>query len=207
MTGLTKPTSRKAFVEGLDIRTQMDGVYSSMGVCPQHDLLWEILTGREHLMFYGRLKNLKGSALTQVVYMDEPSSSTGLDPASRKNLWNVMKCALQDRAIILTTHSMEEAEVLCDRVGIFVDGSLQCLGNPKELIARYGGSYAFIITTSSIHEENVEKLVQTLSPNANKIYHVSGTQKFELPKTEIRIADIFKTVEIVKSRFTIYAST
>ncbi|CAL8158692.1 unnamed protein product [Prunus armeniaca] len=227
MTGLTKPTSRKAFVEGLDIRTQMDGVYSSMGVCPQHDLLWEILTGREHLMFYGRLKNLKGSALTQVVYMDEPSSSTGLDPASRKNLWNVMKCALQDRAIILTStlspslslpallvelakmrsHSMEEAEVLCDRVGIFVDGSLQCLGNPKELIARYGGSYAFIITTSSIHEENVEKLVQTLSPNANKIYHVSGTQKFELPKTEIRIADIFKTVEIVKSRFTIYAST
>jgi ABC-type multidrug transport system ATPase subunit len=39
----------------------------------------------------------------------------------------------QGRAIILTTHSMEEAEVLCDRLGIFVDGQLQCIGNPKVL--------------------------------------------------------------------------
>ncbi|MCL7026726.1 hypothetical protein MKW94_023598, partial [Papaver nudicaule] len=60
MIGLTPPTSGMALVEGLDIRTDMDKIYTSMGVCPQHDLLWEILTGREHLMFYGRLKNLKG---------------------------------------------------------------------------------------------------------------------------------------------------
>ena len=95
--------------------------------------------------------------------MDEPS--TGLDPASRSNLWNVVKRAKQDRAIILTSntlsliilkkkeilypamsltmldflfsaHSMEEAEYLCDRLGIFVDGSLQCVGNPKEVTPR-----------------------------------------------------------------------
>ncbi|XP_056170526.1 ABC transporter A family member 7-like isoform X5 [Syzygium oleosum] len=65
MIGLTKPTSGTAYVQGLDIRTHMDGIYTSMGVCPQHNLLWETLTGREHLLFYGRLKNLKGSALTQ----------------------------------------------------------------------------------------------------------------------------------------------
>lgn len=246
MIGLTKPTSGTAYVDGLDIRTHMEGIYTSMGVCPQHDLLWETLTGREHLLFYGRLKNLKGSALTQaveeslksvnlfnggvadkqagkysggmkrrlsvaisligdpkVVYMDEPS--TGLDPASRNNLWNVVKRAKQDRAIILTTHSMEEAEVLCDRLGIFVDGSLQCIGNPKELKGRYGGSYVFTMTTSSDHEEDVENLVRHLSPNANKIYHLSGTQKFELPKHEIRIADVFHAVENAKSRFTVFA--
>lgn len=246
MIGLTKPTSGAAYVQGLDIQTQMDGIYTSMGVCPQHDLLWENLTGREHLLFYGRLKNLKGSALTQaveeslksvnlfnggvadkqagkysggmkrrlsvaisligdpkVVYMDEPS--TGLDPASRNNLWNVVKRAKQDRAIILTTHSMEEAEVLCDRLGIFVDGSLQCIGNPKELKGRYGGSYVFTMTTSSDHEQDVENLVRHLTPNANKIYHISGTQKFELPKHEIRIADVFQAVENAKSRFTVFA--
>ncbi|XP_062168907.1 ABC transporter A family member 7-like [Alnus glutinosa] len=246
MIGLTKPTSGTAYVDGLDIQTHMEGIYTSMGVCPQHDLLWETLTGREHLLFYGRLKNLKGSALTQaveeslrnvnlfnggvadkqagkysggmkrrlsvaisligdpkVVYMDEPS--TGLDPASRNNLWNVVKRAKQDRAIILTTHSMEEAEVLCDRLGIFVDGSLQCIGNPKELKGRYGGSYVFTMTTSSDHEEDVEKMVRHLSPNANKIYHLSGTQKFELPKHEIRIADVFHAVENAKSRFTVFA--
>ncbi|XP_020205731.1 ABC transporter A family member 8 [Cajanus cajan] len=246
MIGLTKPTSGTAFVQGLDIRTHMDGIYTSMGVCPQHDLLWESLTGREHLLFYGRLKNLKGSALTQaveeslksvnlfyggvadkqagkysggmkrrlsvaisligdprVVYMDEPS--TGLDPASRKNLWNVVKRAKQDRAIILTTHSMEEAEVLCDRLGIFADGSLQCIGNPKELKARYGGTYVFTMTTSMNHEKDVENLVQQLSPNANKIYHISGTQKFELPKDEVKIANVFQAVETAKRSFTVSA--
>ncbi|KAI3974934.1 hypothetical protein MKX01_005045 [Papaver californicum] len=247
MIGLTKPTSGMALVQGMDIRTDMDKIYTSMGVCPQHDLLWEILTGREHLMFYGRLKNLKGAALTQaveeslksvnlfhggmgdkqagkysggmkrrlsvaisligdpkVVYMDEPS--TGLDPSSRNNLWSVVKRFKENRAIILTTHSMEEAEVLCDRLGIFVDGSLQCVGNPKELKRRYGGSYVFTMTTSSKNDEvEVENLVRRLSPKANKIYNMSGTQKFELPKEEVRIADVFAAVENAKRKFTINA--
>ncbi|XP_027125730.1 ABC transporter A family member 7 isoform X1 [Coffea arabica] len=246
MIGLIKPSSGTAYVQGLDIWSQMDSIYTSMGVCPQHDLLWETLTGREHLLFYGRLKNLKGAALTQaveeslksvnlfhggiadkqagkysggmkrrlsvaisligdpkVVYMDEPS--TGLDPASRNNLWNVVKRAKQDRAIILTTHSMEEAEHLCDRLGIFVDGSLQCIGNPKELKARYGGFYVFTMTTSADHEVEVENLVRHLSPNANRTYHLSGTQKFELPKHEIKISDVFQAVENAKSRFTVHA--
>ncbi|KAL2646002.1 hypothetical protein AAZV13_05G025600 [Glycine max] len=246
MIGLTKPTSGMAFVQGLDIRTQMDGIYTTMGVCPQHDLLWESLTGREHLFFYGRLKNLKGSVLTQeveesleslnlfhggvadkqvgkysggmkrrlsvaisligdprVVYMDEPSS--GLDPASRKNLWNVVKHAKQNRAIILTTHSMEEAEALCDRLGIFVNGNLQCVGNAKELKARYGGTYVFTMTTSSDHEKDVENMVQKLTPNANKIYHLSGTQKFELPKGDVRITDVFQAVDAAKRNFTVSA--
>lgn len=50
-----------ATVEGLDVRSDMADIYAIMGVCPQHDLLWETLTGREHLLFYGRLKNLKVS--------------------------------------------------------------------------------------------------------------------------------------------------
>ncbi|XP_078149970.1 ABC transporter A family member 7-like isoform X3 [Carex rostrata] len=246
MIGLIKPTSGTAYVQGMDIRTDMDGIYTNMGVCPQHDLLWETLTGREHLLFYGRLKNLKGDALMQaveeslksvnlfyggfgdkqaktysggmkrrlsvaisligdpkVVYMDEPS--TGLDPASRNNLWNVVKRAKKDRVIILTTHSMEEAEVLCDRLGIFVDGNFQCIGNPKELKGRYGGSYVFTVTTSAEMEQEVETLVRHLSPNAKKIYHISGTQKFEIPKQEVRISDVFQAVEKAKSRFTIYA--
>ncbi|KAK1311877.1 ABC transporter A family member 7 [Acorus calamus] len=246
MIGLTKPTSGTAYVQGLDLRSNMSKIYTSMGVCPQHDMLWEMLTGREHLLFYGRLKNLKGAALEQaveeslksvnlyhggvgdkqakkysggmkrrlsvaisligdpkVVYMDEPS--TGLDPASRNNLWNVVKRAKRDRAIILTTHSMEEAEVLCDRLGIFVDGSFQCIGNPTELKGRYGGSYVFTMTTSVDEEHEVENLARQLSPNANKIYHISGTQKFEFPKHEVWIADVFRAVENAKSRFTIQA--
>jgi ABC-type multidrug transport system ATPase subunit len=204
------------------------------------------LTGKEHLFFYGRLKNLKGAVLVKavedalksvnlfhggvgdkqvgkysggmkrrlsvaisligdpkVVFMDEPS--TGLDPASRNNLWNVVKEAKRNRAIVLTTHSMEEAEVLCDRLGIFVDGDFQCLGNPKELKARYGGAYIFTMTTSPDQEQEVERLVHDLSPSANKIYHLSGTQKFELPKQEVKIAEVFRAVEDAKKRFTVHA--
>ncbi|WCJ35969.1 ABC transporter A family member 7 [Euphorbia peplus] len=246
MIGLTRPSSGTAYVQGFDLRTHMDWIYTNMGVCPQHDLLWETLTGREHLLFYGRLKNLKGPALEQavdeslksvnlysggvadkkagkysggmkrrlsvaisligdpkVVYMDEPS--TGLDPASRNNLWNVVKHAKQKCAIILTTHSMEEAETLCDRLGIFVDGGLQCIGNPKELKARYGGSYMFTMTTSSDHEEDVLKMVKQLSPNAERTYHTSGTQKFEMPKHEVRIGDVFHAVETAKTTFPVFA--
>ncbi|KAJ8764066.1 hypothetical protein K2173_004960 [Erythroxylum novogranatense] len=246
MIGLTKPTSGSAYISGLDLQTQMDCIYTCIGVCPQYDLLWESLTGREHLLFYGRLKNLKGSALNQaveeslksvnlfnggvpdkqagkysggmkrrlsvaialigdprVVYMDEPS--TGLDPASRNSLWNVVKRAKQDRAILLTTHSMEEAEALCDRLGIFADGSLQCVGNPKELKARYGGSYVFSMTTTEEHEKEVMKMIRHLSPNAERTYHISGTQKFEIPKHEVRIADVFHAVENAKSRFPVFA--
>ncbi|XP_065877086.1 ABC transporter A family member 8-like isoform X2 [Euphorbia lathyris] len=246
MIGLTKPTLGTAYIQGLDIRTQMDWIYNSMGVCPQHDLLWESLTGREHLLFYGRLKNLKGSALKQavekslkgvnlfnggvadkqagkysggmkrrlsvaisligdpkVVYMDEPTS--GLDPASRRQLWSVVRQAKQDRTIILTTHSMEEAEALCDRVGIVVDGSLRCLESPKELKARYGGSYTLTMTTSVDEEQQVVNMVQKLSPNAEKIYNICGTQKFEMPKCEVSIADVFLAVEMAKIRFPVSA--
>ncbi|KAJ0241681.1 ABC transporter A family member 8 [Hirschfeldia incana] len=246
MTGIIKPSSGTAFVQGLDILTDMDRIYTTIGVCPQHDLLWDKLSGREHLLFYGRLKNLKGSVLTQaveeslrsvnlfhggngdkqvrrysggmkrrlsvaislignpkVVYMDEPS--TGLDPASRKSLWDVVKRAKRKGAIILTTHSMEEAEVLCDRLGIFVNGSLQCIGNPKELKGRYGGSYVLTMTTSEEKEQEVEKLVQSISKNAKKIYRTSGTQKFELPKKETKIAEVFQAVEKAKKMFPVVA--
>ncbi len=65
----------------------------------------------------------------------------GLDPASRRNLWDVVRANKEGRSIILTTHSMEEAETLCDRLGIFVNGQLICLGNPKEITSRYAGEH------------------------------------------------------------------
>lgn len=61
------------------------------------------------------------------------------------------------------------------------------------------------MTTSENHDEEVEQLVQHLSPNAKKIYHISGTQKFELPKHEVQIADVFQAVENAKGRFTVFA--
>jgi len=59
MVGLLEPSNGTAIITGKDIRNSMAEIYQDMGVCPQHDLLWENLTGREHLFFYARLKGIR----------------------------------------------------------------------------------------------------------------------------------------------------
>jgi len=74
----------------------------------------------------------------RVLLLDEPT--TGLDPAIRRDLWRMIR-AIRDQGctVILTTHYVEEAEALCDRVGILTRGRLAGLGSPAELVARFGG--------------------------------------------------------------------
>ena len=74
----------------------------------------------------------------KVLLLDEPT--TGLDPAIRRELWAMIR-AIRDQGctVILTTHYVEEAEALCDRVGILTRGRLAGLGCPAELVARFGG--------------------------------------------------------------------
>lgn len=81
-----------------------------------------------------------------VVLLDEPT--TGLDPASRISLWEVVRKFKSQCAMMLTTHSMDEAEALCDRLGIFVAGRLKTIGHASELKERYGKYYKIQITTN-----------------------------------------------------------
>jgi ABC-type multidrug transport system ATPase subunit len=67
LVGMFPPTSGTATVEGLDVRTDMNRIYTLMGVCPQHDILWDTLSPRQHLSFYGRLKNLTGKELMEAI--------------------------------------------------------------------------------------------------------------------------------------------
>ena len=70
----------------------------------------------------------------EVMFLDEPT--TGLDPAARRSLWDlVQKLQAQGKTILLTTHYMEEAEVLCDRLAILDHGRILALGTVKELVA------------------------------------------------------------------------
>eukprot|EP00164_Ancoracysta_twista_P000422 GFYU01000572.1.p1 GENE.GFYU01000572.1~~GFYU01000572.1.p1 ORF type:complete len:286 (+),score=101.33 GFYU01000572.1:113-859(+) len=220
----------------------MDEVYTMLGVCPQDNLIWETLTAREHLNFYGKLKKLKGDELRsavdaaldsvnllnvsdkragafsggmkrrlsvamsligdpKVVYLDEPS--TGLDPASRRTLWDAILEAKKSRAVILTTHSMEEAEALCDRIGIFVDGELRCLGNPKELTSRYGGQYVLSIHTPPDREKDAFDFITKFAPRAKLTYALAGTQRFEIPTDDLEIDEVFETMESQKDELEI----
>ena len=64
---------------------------------------------------------------SKLILLDEPTA--GLDIAARRKMWDMLKTYKQNRIIILTTHYMDEAEVLGDRIGIMAQGKLVCLGS------------------------------------------------------------------------------
>ena len=71
--------------------------------------------------------------------MDEPT--TGMDPVNRKEVWGVIERLKVGRAVVLTTHSMEEADTLGDRVAIMAAGQMRCIGNPLHLKNLHGKGY------------------------------------------------------------------
>lgn len=154
-----------------------DNQQQLLGFCPQFDAIFGLLTAREHLEFYGRLKGVPKAVLAEVVqrkiselslephadkmargysggnkrklsvaiatigepkivFLDEPS--TGMDPSSRRKLWSVIAELSKRAGVVLTTHSMDEAEALGSRIAIMVDGSLRCLGSAQHIKSAHG---------------------------------------------------------------------
>uniref|UniRef100_A0A3P8X8L1 P-type phospholipid transporter n=1 Tax=Esox lucius TaxID=8010 RepID=A0A3P8X8L1_ESOLU len=181
LTGDTDVSSGEASVTGHSILTNILDVHQNMGYCPQFDAIDELLTGREHLHLYARLRGVPESEIGTVadwaiqklglaeyagrpagtysggnkrklstaiamigcpplVLLDEPT--TGMDPHSRRFLWNSIMSVIQDdRAVVLTSHSMEECEALCTRLAIMVNGTFQCLGTIQHLKYKFGDGY------------------------------------------------------------------
>ncbi len=84
----------------------------------------------------------------ELLFLDEPT--TGLDPQSRRQLWDVIgDLKARGRTTVLTTHYMDEAERLCDRVAIVDAGKIIALGSPADLIARLGGEHVVEFALSS----------------------------------------------------------
>ena len=76
---------------------------------------------------------------SRLVLLDEPTA--GMDISARRALWNMLKNYKNNRIIILTTHYMDEADVLGDRIGIMAKGKVLCLGSSLFLKNRYGAGY------------------------------------------------------------------
>ena len=82
----------------------------------------------------------------EVLFLDEPT--TGLDPVARRGVWDIIRrFQARGRTLVLTTHYMDEAERLCDRIAIVDRGRVVALGTPAELIARIGGEEVVELTT------------------------------------------------------------
>ncbi|KMZ69207.1 ABC transporter A family member 2 [Zostera marina] len=92
----------------------------------------------------------------KLVFLDEPT--TGMDPITRRHVWDIIEEAKKNRAIILTTHSMEEADILGDRIAIMAKGKLRCIGTSIRLKSRFGTGYianVSFLSNSAGQTENV----------------------------------------------------
>merc|ERR1712150_67613 len=76
---------------------------------------------------------------SSILFLDEPSAA--VDAGAKRHLWKVIKLRAPSQTVVITTHSMEEAEALSDRIAIQVKGQLRCLGTPLHIKSRYGSGY------------------------------------------------------------------
>nr|GMC75788.1 ABC transporter A family member 2-like [Ipomoea batatas] len=189
LTGITPVTDGDALIYGCSIRssTGMSNIRRMIGVCPQFDILWDELSGQEHLQLFASIKGLLPASIKKVVkdalaevkltaaarmrassysggmkrrlsvaialigepklvILDEPT--TGMDPITRRHVWDIIVDAKKGRAIILTTHSMEEADILSDRIGIMAKGRLRCIGTSIRLKSKFGTGFIANISFS-----------------------------------------------------------
>lgn len=102
-----------------------------------------------------------------LIFLDEPS--TGLDPQSRRYLWDIVEDIKDDgKTIVMTTHSMEEAEFLCDTIAIVDQGSIIAEGSPAELIAKHCKTNTITLPLSVI-ENKLPTLAEDFSLHGNSI--------------------------------------
>jgi ATP-binding cassette subfamily A (ABC1) protein 3 len=212
LCGLYCPSGGDIYVLGLDASTKMAAVRRHVGYCPQFDALWDLLTTREHVLLYAKIRGYRGKDLETVVesklkeldlvqyaparagtlsggnkrklsvamalvgepelvFLDEPSC--GMDPFARRSMWNIIESVAEKRkqsVIILTTHSMEEAEALCSRVAIQVDGRFRCLGSCQQIKTRYGDGFEITLRSKPIDSSNVKSVEQIISEWDVKTY-------------------------------------
>ncbi len=188
LSTLYSPTSGDATIAGHSVSKEPMAVRTAIGMVPQDLALYEDLTARENLIFWGQMYGLSGKPLTtrveevleqigltdkakdrvktysggmkrrvnigvgllhkpKLLFMDEPT--VGIDPQSRRAILDTVKdLNKQGMTVLYTTHYMEEAEELSDRVGIIDHGELIAIGTQKELTKQVGETETLVLHIS-----------------------------------------------------------
>eukprot|EP00118_Oscarella_pearsei_P005154 m.23294 g.23294 ORF g.23294 m.23294 type:complete len:1794 (+) comp28455_c0_seq2:102-5483(+) len=245
LTGDLAMSAGTAFVEGLNIRSDLHQVQRQIGYCPQFDSLIERLTGREYLTMIARLRGYRKEVIPDlvqktinrlklnqyadktcgtysggnkrklstaialvgdpsVVFLDEPTA--GMDPMARRFLWDCLVDVLKEgRSIVLTSHSMEECEALCTRLGIMVNGRFQCLGSIQHLKSRFGSGFSLTIVMGELmadgrkaSNDEVKQLIAKRFPEAALTEEHGDRLAFELPGNQ-KWSYIFGSLESARA--------
>nr|XP_050848484.1 cholesterol transporter ABCA5-like [Vespula vulgaris]XP_050848485.1 cholesterol transporter ABCA5-like [Vespula vulgaris]XP_050848486.1 cholesterol transporter ABCA5-like [Vespula vulgaris] len=238
LTGLTSPTAGTALIFGYDIRdsNDMQMIRSMTGVCPQHDILFDLLTPREHLEFFAAVrcipksvidyevnKTLKDIDLVEkadtfakylsggqkrklsvgiaiigdpkIIILDEPTA--GVDPYSRRQMWSLLQSRRHGKVILLTTHFMDEADILSDRKAVISKGKLRCCGTSLFLKNKFGiGYHLTLVLEGNAREHAITRLVSSHVTKAEKARRHGRELSFILPHNSVEnFASLFSAIE------------
>ncbi|CAB3232753.1 unnamed protein product [Arctia plantaginis] len=224
LTGMLKPTKGHVI-----IRSEREAG-TRLGVCPQHDVLFEHMSAREHVMLYAQLKGGHGKGELQaevdkmlevlslgpvsselvcrlsggtrrrlcvalafvgaphLVSLDEPTA--GVDPAARRDIWSMIVKLKEDKTILMTTHHLDEAELLSDQIVIMHKGQIHTTGSPIEIKRTLGNGYKLTVMyperadinemTEEINQEEKTKQLLTVVRDVVKNANVIDVNELEV---------------------------
>ncbi|XP_065332523.1 phospholipid-transporting ATPase ABCA1-like [Cloeon dipterum] len=247
LTGMISPSDGKVQVLGYDLKHGLTEIRQSLGLCPQHNLLFGELTVHQHLVFFAMLKgnsmrdakreaqdllttvgliNKRGALVSelsggmkrklqlaialiggsQVVMLDEPTS--GLDPEARREIWDLLLQFRKHRTIVLSTHFMEEADVLGDTIAIMSHGNVECCGSTMYLKRLFGAGYHLnLLRKHNCDEKTLRNTILNILPEVI-VEHCSedgtdapktGPITFTLPANKVdKFPELFDVLEKYK---------
>jgi ATP-binding cassette subfamily A (ABC1) protein 3 len=143
----------------------------------------------------------------EILLLDEPTS--GVDPGARRKIWATLSHVSESFgcSIILTSHSMQECEALCQRIGIMVSGQLRCLGSAQHLRSKYGQGYTIVVKLKRNFLADVSEM-QSLKDNlTTSIPGVLFTDQHEtvwtlrVPDPSVKWSTLFEVMQKLKDQF------
>ena len=181
-------------LHGKKLRDAVTAMAESLGFPDKRKSLAGTLSGGQKRRLCVGLSMVGGNG---VVYLDEPTA--GLDPVSRRQLWELVQRNREGRAILLTTHFMDEADVLGDRIAIVKEGRLRALGTSKFLKNRFGLGYLLRMSLRgdvNVDAKAINDFVKHWIPECNIASHAGTELSLRLPRDAVNVfAEVFEKLE------------
>ncbi|VDM04840.1 unnamed protein product, partial [Schistocephalus solidus] len=178
-----------------NIKPVVDGLIDRMSLRPHADKKVSAYSGGNRRKLSTAVAILSNP---RVLLLDEPTS--GMDPGAKRYLWDVLKSLLRDNcSIVLTSHSMEECEALCNRVGIMVAGQFHCFGTVPRLKERFGEGYIVEVDVRAPAERVTESLRSVLGEENIHLTEAVGQRLTFQTSMQVSLAVLFRQLVTVRN--------
>ena len=181
--------------------SEINELITKIELAPKKDALCSTLSGGQKRKLCIALALIGGS---KIILLDEPTS--GMDVMARRTLWEFLKNYKKDKIMLLTTHFLDEAEYLGDRIGIMSDGHFLCSGTSSFLKSKYpcGFNINLLINSSIFNEEYKQEFfneIKIYEPNVEIKVASKGIFSINIQSNNQKIHDIFNYIEENKSKY------